>query len=420
MYPDELYQLAFAFRKTSLWRSLGDGELFAVELPDGEIGYCCVRGFGGQEYALSLYVGEEGLDSFWACQDLAMGSNLLKAYEAALSRACLQCSFGNKERLNPEELLSVRAYASEHEISFRGPNAFPEFTNYYPARSAALVSQPEESRLLCAALDAALEVSRQVKSGNRVRLGFQRRYMHPSSIPLLARSGEGFVWDMHPLPNQSAQYPEPSLQDELLMKRLKEAAERCDTWVCDAALVPCPMAERKGAAPIFPYTILAEICETRKFLPLGVVPDLKEGAETLLQKLGNRMLENQIPEEILVADRRTYALLKNLAKELDIKLTLQPDNDVLNELEDRFLGQIHIHFMSKAKNNPEFFICVFLGMEDNAILSMPDDLWEQLRSMEQQNMLDEDTAERLRTLSKQREQSPTPLYPAFESWFPCL
>ena len=44
MYSERLYSLAFAVRKTKLWKTLYDNELFAVSLSNGEIGYCSVMG----------------------------------------------------------------------------------------------------------------------------------------------------------------------------------------------------------------------------------------------------------------------------------------------------------------------------------------------------------------------------------------
>lgn len=195
VYPEELYQLAFAFRKTKLWKSLYESELFAVELPDNEIGYCCAKDFAGKSPALALYVGNRGLDSFRALHDLSSTeTSPLRIYEAVLTRDCLQCSFESKEALSAETLHSVRAYASEHGLSFRGADAFPQFMRHRPARTAWPISQQEDIHRLCIALEAALEVSHQIKNRNKARLGFRARPVYNRSIPILTRSGEDFVW----------------------------------------------------------------------------------------------------------------------------------------------------------------------------------------------------------------------------------
>ena len=50
----ELYQLAFEYLDTELWKSLWDNQIFAVKFSDGEIGYCCVMGAAGTFCGLGI------------------------------------------------------------------------------------------------------------------------------------------------------------------------------------------------------------------------------------------------------------------------------------------------------------------------------------------------------------------------------
>lgn len=404
MYPDKLYQLAFAFRKIKLWKSLYESELFAVALPNGEIGYCCVMGSGGEHLALALYLGDKGLNSFRLLQEMGgVEVHPLKAYEAMLSQNCLQCSFESKDMLSPEELSAVRAYASEHQLTLRGANAFPQFMVYHPASHPWSISDQGDIQLLCAALEAALEVGKQVKGGNKVQLGFREGLAYDRSVPLLTRSGEGFIWSVHSLPpKQPAQYPEPVLSDELLMARLKKAKKRGGIWVCDVVLMPQPIMEDDASVPTFPYTLLTFVCDTELALPTEVVSNFESGSETLLRALGSRMLEHGIPREIRVVDERTYALLKNLAAALKIKLTLQEENDLLNAMEMDFMEYVGVQTADTVEEEAALFAEMFLTLDDDILLSMPNEIWGQLCSLEQQGMLDEAVAQRLRSLSKRK------------------
>ncbi len=70
MYPDQLYDLALAFRKAKLWKRLYDSEIFAVSLSNGEIGYCCIMGCLGEHFALAVYIGEQGMGSYRRLQEI--------------------------------------------------------------------------------------------------------------------------------------------------------------------------------------------------------------------------------------------------------------------------------------------------------------------------------------------------------------
>ncbi len=57
MTKEDLIALALQFRIENLWEILDDGMIFAVRLSDGEIGYCCVMGYGGSIMHLDFIKG---------------------------------------------------------------------------------------------------------------------------------------------------------------------------------------------------------------------------------------------------------------------------------------------------------------------------------------------------------------------------
>lgn len=405
MYPDRLYELAFAFRKAKLWKYLYDTELFAVSLPNGEIGYCSIMGFLGEHLALALYVGSKGLDSYRLLLEPGEKEIApLKAQEFMLSQNCLQCSFESKDTLAPQELSAARSYAAAHGLTIRGANAFPQLIRYQPAHYPWPISEQGDVALICAALKAALAVSEKLKHTSKSQLGFREGPAYDRSVPLLTSSGEGFAWSLHPLPpKQPVQYSEPALRDELLMMRLKKAKKCRGTWVCDVVMVPQPGMEHETSSPVFPYTLLTAVCETEMALPTEIVPDLESGAGTLLQALGNRMLEHGIPKEIQVPDERTYALLKDLAAQLKIQMVLQPENEFLDELETDFLDYFDAQTPDTVEDETMYLSELFMSMDDDMLLSMPDELWGQLCSLEHQDMLNADLAKRIRKLQKRRK-----------------
>lgn len=378
MYPDRYYSLAFAFRKEKLWKHLYDTELFAVSLPNGEIGYCSVMGSLGEHLALALYAGSKGLDSFRFLMESDRESmNFLKAQEVMFSQDCLQCSFGGKDELTPQELSEARSFASAHGFAIRGANAFPQLACYRPSCCPCPITKQEDLELICTALEAALAVGEKLKDTDKSLLGFREGPAYDRAVPLLTPSEEGFRWSLHPLPpKQPASYPEAVLGDELFIARLKKAKRSRHTWVCDLVMIPQPFAGDELCSMRFPYTLLTGIYETKAALPTEIVTDPKREAERMLRFLGNQMLEHGVPQEIQVIDERTYTLLKNLAEPLAIRLALQSGNKFLDELEEFLLAYFDAPEPDMADDEADYL--ADLLMSNDAMAASPEELLELL------------------------------------------
>jgi len=402
MDQEKLYELAFAYRETKLWKKLYDTELFAVVLPGGEIGYCCVMGHLGEHLALSLYVGEEGLNSLRMLRD--QGDGVRNVQEFLLAQNCLQCAFGNKDDLSPEELSSVRAYAAKHKLSFRGKNAFPQFMKYRAAHIPWPISEEADMEMLGAALRGALAVSTALaERGSKMERGFQDALFEDRPVPLLTPSQDGFTWSMHALPPYSPPtYPQPVIEDELLLMRLKKCKKRAGVWMCDVVMYPNPVIMEESAAPLFPYVLLTADRDTGVVISIEPVMDYRDGADELLRGLAGQMLEHGVPRQLEVMDERTYDLVKSIAAALRIKLEFLPNHPELEELESDFLERLENGVDEGAEEELMDIFEQFMEMDDEDLLAMPQGLWNELCILERKGLLPEEVARRVRGLDGHR------------------
>lgn len=416
IYPDGLYDLAFALRKVKLWDKMPEDQIFATPLPDGETGYLSVMGSGGEHLSLALYLGQRGLESFRTIQSMgdwdisAVPPSALKLQEAALSQCCLQCSFESKSELSEEELASVRLYAAPRKIRFSGPKAFPQFMKYSPARLPAPVSEEGDVQLLCQAIKAALAVAGKLEEagvyGGRKALGFSFGLAHGRSYPLLTPEGDAFTWSVQHLAAQPApEYPAPILQDELLRERLKRAQKENTSWVCDLVMVPSPVAEEEGGEPYFPYTLLAVDTRTEAAFPPVLVRDYEREAEALLHGLGEKMLEQGPPRQLIVTDGRTYSFLRRFASAVQIDLVQNARDALLEGLEEDFFDVADfIEDLDDPETGalPGMVEALLADGDEETLLGIPAPVWEGLRRIVEEEGLPEDIRARFQEMDRKR------------------
>lgn len=237
-------------------------------------------------------------------------------------------------------------------------------------------------------------------------LGFTEGPAYDREIPLLTPIDDGFAWSRHRLPpEQAVCYPEPKLRDELLLRRLKQVKKHSGTWICDVVMVPQPVAEFSDdadesnveSAPRFPYILLAADQKTQTVFPVKMVSTYADGAEEMLTALGGHMLKNGISRQIQVVDQRTWTLLKSLAETLGIKLVQQRENALFDDLEEEFFAYCN-GSEPDIEEEMQQMIETLLSADKDMLLSMLDELLQQLRLMERQGLLPEEIADKIRSI----------------------
>jgi hypothetical protein len=148
----ELYSAAEEFRRAGCWSRMWDSDVFGIKNPvDGEVGYCCVMGHGGEHFGLGVYLGTQGLQGILKMQSGDLPSNAIDMLQV---QDCLMASFEDRKLLWPEDLEVIRSLG----LKFRGANAWPLFRSYRPGYVPWFLTG-EEARFLTLALGQAIDVS---------------------------------------------------------------------------------------------------------------------------------------------------------------------------------------------------------------------------------------------------------------------
>lgn len=384
MISEQLYELAFRYKKTKLWTIIWDTEIFAVELSDNRIGYVSIMGSGSQHYALALYIGDKAFQGLYSLA--TVNSVFLTEYEFhehILQQDCLQCLFEGKDDLSAEEREEVKAYARANKIRLAGKNAYPHFMKYQPNHMPWHLQTEQDQTNLCEVFSAAIALSELLDKKTPGMLGFSRLNEETSEIPLLKKQNDSYIIEKIKIPAiMPVIYPEPKPENDILIQKLKKQKKKIKLE-CGIIRFPEAVRDSEECIPVFPVTLLA--LNTKEDLVLPVMPNMnyEENAEELLNSFMNVLLEaKSCPSEIKVADKRTYAFLKAFCEQMHIKLILKKNLTALNEV----MMEFWYSFSGSMDPEPEEVLDalhMLMEMDDDERKILPPELREEFEMLMQ-------------------------------------
>ena len=368
MATEKMYEAAFQYKRTKLWKKMYDSELFAVRLSDGEIGYCCVMGLAGEHIALAVYVGDEGFQSF---RDLAFRENIdfteagnFVGMQAAFQQSCLQCSFENREEIDEDDAEQVRLYARAHGMQLRGPHAFPNFTKYARWRLPWGIHAPEDAQRICEALTAATALAQLLEDRQKEDLGIFPVDEETDTLPLLIPDGpDGQGWRV-----SRTDVPEawrevscaPTETDPERVAAVRKLRKK-GVYACELLRIPGMIDADPDAeeAPAFPALLLCVDTKSGFMVTTQPVMEYDESPEVLRDMFADTLISNkECPRAMKVRDEGVLILLEDLCMKAGILLSVDNDLPVLDEARDRILGALYASapgFMDNDEDDEDDF-----------------------------------------------------------------
>lgn len=342
---EKLYELAFAYRKTKVWKKLWDNQLFAIELPGGGVGYCSIMGRAGEHVALGLYPGEDGLQSYCLAAEAAEEDSIIRQVEKALAQNCVMCSFENKDGLWDYEIKEVKAYCAAHSLTLRGQHVWPKFQRVLPRHLPWTMQEETDRAWMAAALEAGLEVAQQLASKTAAQLGLQSGAPFDRDIPLLVKTDTGYDWRTTALPpRRETVYPEAGIIYDLPLKRAAATKRRTEIWVCDIISSIQPVSDEENLAsgkmphqaPYFPWLQIVYDMFQDCILDCAMCPEREDYTEFFPNRLLDLMEKFGRPRKLLVTSDRSAALYARLAARLGINYQHGKCEALEEAIEDMF------------------------------------------------------------------------------------
>jgi hypothetical protein len=325
-----LYQAAIRVKEIAPWEWMTETDIFGVQDPEtDEIGFVSVMGMLGEHLSLAVYLGAEGLYSFWEFQEVADSA----PSEAILEMPHLQASFEDRGELSTRD----RDLIKELGLKFRGRQAWAMFRSYRPGYLPWYLEAPE-ARTLTYALEQAVEVVLRFKDDPTL--------LEPSDeesyLVRVPREVKGsLVWEDEVVRVPPVEpEPIPIVMDMEALEKVKRLPRGEYTLEIDLFLFPIRI-EEKGTRPYLPRVLLTVESQSGMILGnelLEPEPGLAVMWGTVPLKVVHQFARMGIlPREIRVRSFRLLALLQLLEEELDFEVKATPRLPSLDRAKEALL-----------------------------------------------------------------------------------
>ena len=395
MNKTHLYDLAYEFRNSKVWKQIFEAELFAVKLPRksaGEnIAYCSLMGRGGEHMALAVYIGAEAFTSYRRIAakglDYSPGnmSNLLV-------QDCIQCSIEQRDQFGPDELDELKAYCKKAGISFRAP--FPQFTRFYPYCVPWKVSETNDWSAMEASLSVITKLAGELKKYGKSALGlrpiavelhseayaseqldlFDDTIADDVTIPLYSIRDGNLVTERVPLPPYTERpLPAPTQFNDITMAKLMRKKQR-GVYECELIRLPEPVDGKPPYLPAMLLTVDGDGLVLHPAMSSKPMYDPDEMINEFVSALGDAY-----PKTIKVRTVETKSLLEEFCRRAKIRLVDTEELDLLDEAVDSMMYHMGYGYDEEEEGGDIDDLIEMLGemtLED--IRMLPDMILDQM------------------------------------------
>ncbi|KOA19522.1 hypothetical protein CLHOM_21330 [Clostridium homopropionicum DSM 5847] len=302
-----LYDVAIRLKDVKPWEELWDMDLITI-LPKGkkEPCICSVMGRGGECYAIGAYNGINSIHNFFEM----VNNHDVPSHQLIRYQNNIMCNFGNRDELTKKELTLIK----ELGFKFRGKNNWIYFrvfetgyAPYMPDKNQVLEFTGILKNLYMAikALHTGLEVD--FKNGNTLMRRFDEKnnqwinYEMPVFIP-------------------KVQYSIPSLEDQLLIKKLKKQHKVNSILELDIAYLNSTINDRNYDKPLIPRLCILVDGRSRMILSQAMVTPEDDDVDIIFGTIINYIFQKGKPKQIVVRDTYILSILIDLCKQIGIDI----------------------------------------------------------------------------------------------------
>ncbi|MDO4926524.1 MAG: hypothetical protein Q3980_12825 [Turicibacter sp.] len=315
----KLYEAAIAFRKLQPWKWMYASQLFIIHDDERDIdGFCSIMGMMGEHFSLSVYLGEAGHESYRYLYDKASLAYMDHIFmKAEVKKNCLTVSFENPEALteHDDEQAMFLGY------QFKGKNECPRFRYHHPGIYSWYLTDGWQCRFLTKALEQAMIVARlELTKDLKVPEVYDKQHYlryYDEEKGWVGKFVDASLYKKSPIPKKTI------FQNDLLAYRVKKLPKLLITLEAIQFYLPNPVVEIGSGQPFFMLVTALVDSEEGQLFYLDIQETAALYLADTVSEFAKQLLELQIrPCEIVAEDDDTYALLEDLCRQIDVKLSI--------------------------------------------------------------------------------------------------
>lgn len=319
-----LYQAADLFKKSEPWEYLRDTDLIIIQYPEtGERAYCSIMGARGEHFAMAVYIGDQGFIKF---DQLASGEGNIPDHQLLHAQDCLMVSFEEPKELDPANYEHMQSLG----LGYKGSKLWPEIKKFEPGYHPWLELNKSEIKWLTLALEQVPKAVKDLKKGI-----IKEKY----SIGLFAgrlKENKNSDWKtVHMrLPDTDElgkEKREIIIEDELIVRRLKNKAVKQAAIQLDVLYAPVPVQESEKQRPIYPRLLLMTDAKTGQVIHQDMYESKKDDPESVLGNLEDLCKTNK-PERIEIRTDSIEWIVKDFCNKVGIELVVKQELNVIDKV----------------------------------------------------------------------------------------
>ncbi len=398
MTKEDLYGIAFQYKKTSIWKKIDENEIFSIKMKDGRIGYIRIDGKRDNICSINIFVGDEGLKSLQALQKKTDEEvNLLDVNEVILGRKCVELEFTFKSELDEDEARKIKNYAKKNGISLAGKKMYPFITASEPYIIPATDLSEEQIDALYQAIEAAILINDLIKNTSLKNLGFISICKGMCMIPLFEVK-DGTITkigttDYAKKIEISYEYVEA--KNHIMLQTVRKIKKK-GIWEMQFVHYPNPDMDIENNTLYFPLTLLAIDIESYDCLRLDVIE--KDNNQRVLMDFAKMCKDvKRYPCEIRCKDEFTYGIFKDFCEKTGARISIYDGEMVAiaDAKRDFFDCQMKEFWGEDEEEDDDIYDAPFGDEEDefeeliNMIINVPDKAMKEMPKKLKKEMLQE-------------------------------